>query len=316
MITQAARTQGTTSILGAMYRGRLAPSPTGRLHLGVARTSLVAWLRARSAGGQLVMRVEDLDGPRVVAGSAASIQQDLHWLGLDWDEGPHLQSQRFDRYAAAIVTLRSTGLVYPCTCSRKEIASVASAPHEGDLEQRYPGTCRNGVSHDDGRTPSLRFRMSAHEPDFVDVLHGAQQGREGTDFVLQRADGVYAYQLAVVVDDIAMGITEIVRGDDLLSSTPRQVALYRALGATVPSVLHVPLLLDEQGRRLAKRSHSITIDELRADGYSAERIIGHLAFTLGLIDRDQSVAANELVAPFDLARVTRTPTRIILPIAR
>lgn len=262
------------------------------------------------------MRVEDLDGPRVVPGSAESIQHDLRWLGLDWDEGPYLQSQRFDRYAAAITTLRSDGLVYPCTCSRKEIASVASAPHEGDLEQRYPGTCRHGVSHDDGRAPSLRFRMSAREPDFVDVLHGAQPDREGNDFVLQRADGVYAYQLAVVVDDIAMGITEVVRGDDLLSSTPRQIALYQALQAPVPDFLHVPLLLDQDGRRLAKRLHSITIDELRADGYSAERIIGHLAFTLGLVERDQSIAAAELVSAFDLTRLTRTASRIALPIPR
>lgn len=291
-----------------MYRGRLAPSPTGLAHLGIARTSLVAFLRARSQHGQLWMRIEDLDGPRVVAGMADALLRDLTWLGIDWDEDTMRQSLRFDAYEAALEQLRAQGLVYPCTCSRKEIASVASAPHEGDLEPRYPGTCRHGVSHDDGRTPSWRFRMPEREADFVDALHGVRIGHTGSDFVIKRADGVYAYQLAVVVDDIAMRITEVVRGDDLLSSTPRQIALYRALGAPVPGFLHVPLMLGRDGTRLAKRHGATSLAQLRDQGVSAERIVGYLAHTLGLIDRDEPISARELIPSFDLGKLTTTPT--------
>jgi len=275
-----------------MYRGRLAPSPTGLAHLGVARTSLVAWLRARSEAGRLVMRIEDLDGPRVVPGAADAMLRDLRWLGLDWDEGPYFQSQRFADYERAIDQLRAQGLVYPCTCSRKEIASVASAPHADDQESRYPGTCRNGVSHADGRTPSWRFRMPESEPDFV----------------IKRADGVYAYQLAVVVDDIAMNITEVVRGDDLLSSTPRQIGLYRGLGASPPDFLHVPLMLGPDGVRLAKRHGAVAIAELRDQGYAPERIVGYLAHTLGLLDRDEPISAHDLIASFSVDRMAREPT--------
>src|SRR5687767_9355319 len=212
------------SPLSGRYRGRLAPSPTGRMHWGTARTALVAWLRARSAGGALVMRIEDLDPPRVVPGAAEEIMRELRWLGLDWDEGPdvggphgpYVQSQRFDRYEAALAQLQAQGALFPCTCSRKELAALASAPHgEGDLGPRYPGTClRNPIRGD--RPAALRFRMARGEA-FDDALRGSQPEREPDDFVVKRADGVYAYQLAVVVDDIAMGITEVVRGDDLLS---------------------------------------------------------------------------------------------------
>lgn len=291
-----------------MYRGRLAPSPTGLAHLGVARTSLLAWLRARSQGGRLVMRIEDLDGPRVVPGAADAMLHDLRFLGLDWDEGPYFQSQRFVDYERAIDRLRAQGLVYPCTCSRKEIAGVASAPHADDMEARYPGTCRDGVSHADGRAPSWRFRMPDREPDFIDVLHGARSGREASDFVIKRADGVYAYQLAVVVDDIAMNITEVVRGDDLLTSTPRQIALYRGLGAQPPSFLHVPLMLGPDGVRLAKRHGAVAIAQLRDEGYSPERILGFLAHTLGLLDHDHSISACELLSTFAIDRLTRQPT--------
>lgn len=313
MITRVHRTQGVTRYPRDMHRGRLAPSPTGLAHLGVARTSLVAWLRARAQGGQLVMRIEDLDGPRVVPGAADAMLHDLRWLGIDWDEGPYSQSQRFADYERAIDRLRAHGLVYPCTCSRKEIQAIASAPHVDDQEARYPGTCRNGVSHTDGRAPSWRFRMPEREPDFVDVLHGARSGREASDFVIKRADGVYAYQLAVVVDDIAMNITEVVRGDDLLTSTPRQIALYQGLGASPPAFLHVPLMLGPDGVRLAKRHGAAAIAELRSEGHTPERIVGFLAHTLGLLDRDQSISARELIAKFDLARMHRSPTGLSLP---
>ena len=297
-----------------LYRGRLAPSPTGTLHLGVARTSLVAWLRARKLGGKLVLRIEDIDGPRVVKGSAESLMADLRWLGLDWDEGPdvggaygsYTQSERLDSYAAAIAGLQQSDAIYPCTCSRKDISELASAPH-GDLGAMYPGTCRNGVTRKD-RPAALRLRVEAAAPSFVDVLHGPQPARDVDDFVLQRGDGVYAYQLAVVVDDIAMAITEVVRGDDLLSSTPRQLALYRALGAAPPGFLHVPLMLAADGRRLSKRDHAPSIADYRATGVSAEQIIGLLASTLGLVPQGSQLPARELIDVFEVNVLPREPT--------
>jgi glutamyl-tRNA synthetase len=298
------------------YRGRLAPSPTGNLHLGIARTSLCAWLRARQAGGRLVLRIEDIDGPRVVAGAVQSIIEDLRWLGLDWDEGPdcggpfapYVQSQRSRSYAQALEVLSARDLVYPCTCSRKEIAEIASAPH-GDLGALYPGTCRNGA-RPSTRNPALRFRMGAISPAFEDELHGAYTEGSADDFVLRRGDGVYAYQLAVVVDDIAMNISEVVRGDDLLSSTPRQIALYRALGAEPPRFLHVPLLLTAQGKRLAKRHDARSIQEYRALGLTAGQIIGILAQSLGLSESAEPTTAQALLPRFDLQRLQRTAARI------
>ncbi len=295
-----------------LYRGRLAPSPTGGLHLGVARTSLVAWLRARACGGKLVLRVEDIDTPRVIVGSAASIAEDLRWLGLDWDEGPdvggphapYLQSERLDHYAAAIAALRERGLVYPCTCSRKDILELASAPH-GDLGAMYPGTCRNGPTRSD-RPPALRLRVSAPVPGFLDRLHGPQQGSDVDDFVLQRGDGVYSYQLVVVVDDLAMNIREVVRGDDLLSSTPRQLALYRALERPAPEFLHVPLVVGPNQRRLSKRELAPSVSRFREAGVAPERVIGVLAASLGLAGPGERVEASALVARFELDRLPRT----------
>jgi len=296
-----------------LYRGRLAPSPTGGLHLGVARTSLVAWLRARKLGGRLVLRVEDIDGPRVVAGSAASIAEDLRWLGLDWDEGPdvggphrpYVQSERTAHYAAAIESLRARGLVYPCTCSRKDILELASAPH-GDLGAFYPGTCRNGPTRSD-RPPALRLRVEGPVAGFVDRVHGPVPPSEVDDFVLQRGDGVYAYQLVVVVDDIAMGVTEVVRGDDLLPSTPRQLALYRALESRAPEFLHVPLVLAPDQRRMSKRDKAPSMSQFRAAGIAPERVIGELASSLGLAAEGESLPARALIDRFELDRLPRTP---------
>lgn len=296
-------------------RGRFAPSPTGTVHLGTARTALVAWLRARSLGGAFVLRIEDLDAPRVRPGAAGAILEDLRWLGLDWDEGPDVggphgpyeQSRRRAHYEEAFEALRARGLVYPCTCSRKEIAEIASAPH-GD-EPIYPGTCRGGPSHP-GRAPAWRFRMDV-PPTFVDALAGrAPPGLGAGDFVVRRADGVHAYQLAVVVDDRAMGITEVVRGDDLLASTPRQIALHRALGSEPPAWMHVPLVLGPDGVRLSKRHGAIGIATWRDRGVRPERIVGLLAASLGLVPAGTSVAARELVAGFDPAKLARAPTVI------
>jgi glutamyl-tRNA synthetase len=298
------------------YRGRLAPSPTGALHLGIARTALCAWLRARTAGGKLLLRNEDIDAPRVVVGAAQAIMDDLHWLGLDWDEGPDIggphapytQSARTASYAAAIETLSARGLVYPCTCSRKEIAERASAPH-GDLGPLYPGTCREGA-RPSSRAAALRFKMPHPAPQFRDLLHGEYSAGVADDFVLRRGDGVYAYQLAVVVDDIAMGISEVVRGDDLLSSTPRQIALYRALGAEPPQFLHVPLLLAADGRRLSKRHAARSIAEYRAAGTSAQQLIGLLGATLGLAEPGAELSPDALLERFALERLPRLPTRL------
>jgi len=294
------------------YRGRLAPSPTGQLHFGIARTSLCAWLAARSVGGALVLRIEDLDGPRVVEGSTQTIMDDLRWLGLDWDEGPdrggaygpYLQSARSARYDEAVERLTRAGRVFRCSCSRAEVAAASSAPH-GEPTSRYPGTCRNGPTRP-GRPCSLRFAME-RAPAFVDRVYGAFPEGPGDDFVIQRADGQHAYQLAVVVDDMAMGITEVVRGADLLDSTPRQIALYEALGATPPAFLHVPLVLDAHGVRLAKRHGATPIAEMRARGVSKQTILGALAHSLGLARQGEQLDAQALVARFDPARLPHEP---------
>lgn len=294
------------------YRGRFAPSPTGRAHLGTARSALLGWLRARSLGGSFILRIEDLDGPRVVPGAAEAMIEDLRWLGLDWDEGPdvggphgpYVQSERLDRYQAAVERLTELGLTYPCTCSRKEVAAIASAPH--DDEVRYPGTCRNGPAHPE-REAAIRFRMPEPAPIFDDVLHGRITDGTANDFVICRKDGVFAYQLACVVDDAQMKITEVVRGDDLLSSTPRQIALYRALGLPVPRFFHVPLLLGEDGRRLAKRHGAITIAALREQGISSQRIVGQLAQSAGLLPEPREIEPRELIAHFDVERLRREP---------
>jgi glutamyl-tRNA synthetase len=309
-------------------RGRYAPSPTGRLHLGNARTALLAWLDTRSRGGAFIMRIEDLDRARVPAGAEQDVLDDLAWLGLDWDEGPdrggpfapYRQSERAARYDAAIDRLLADGRAFPCACSRADVARAAQAPHEDDADgPRYPGTCR-GLPADDvraraaaqGRAPAIRFAGGAERIDFVDEVHGPVPADAGgvDDFVLRRADGMAAYQLAVVVDDTAMEVTRVVRGDDLLRSTPRQLALYRALGLPTPAFAHVPLVLAPSGERLAKRTRPEVIADLRARGVTPAAVVGALAASAGLCPRGAEAAPRDLVATFSLASVDRRAATI------
>lgn len=297
---------------GTGVRGRYAPSPTGQLHLGNLRTALLAWLQVRLANGTLVLRMEDLDTPRVKAGSAAQLLADLEWLGLDWDEGPlrggptgpYVQSQRLELYREALAHLRDRGLVFGCTCSRKEI-SEASAPHGGTPV--YPGTCRDRgpIAPQDGRAVAWRFRVGAEVVTFDDQVLGPQRevlAEETGDFVLLRADGLFAYQLAVVVDDALMGITDVLRGADLLSSAARQIALFQTLGYAAPRFWHVPLMLDQSGARMSKRDGSDALAGLREQGLDAAAVIGMLAASLGWVPPGSRLSALELLAELDAAR--------------
>jgi glutamyl-tRNA synthetase len=295
-----------------VYRGRFAPSPTGELHLGSVATALVAWLSARHAGGRFALRVEDLDGPRTVSGMEARQLDDLRWLGLDWDEGPDVggsygpyrQSERSARYEDALARLAAQDLLYYCDCSRAEIARIASAPHPGDEGPRYPGTCRSHglATRVWKRPPALRLRV----PDGVtitvdDALQGPLAQDVGAalgDFVLKRGDGQYAYQLACVVDDLAMGITEVVRGADLVDSSPRQALLARLLGGTPPAFAHVPLVVASDGARLAKRAHGVTVTDHRRAGATPASVLGLVTALLGL---PSAGAPRDLVAAFDRA---------------
>lgn len=249
--------------------GRFAPSPSGRIHLGNILCCLLAWLSARQKGGRVILRIEDLDTARCPARYGEQMCRDIHWLGLDWDEGPGVggpsgpyeQSRRTGLYQAALERLEAQGLVYPCFCTRAEL-HAASAPHREDGQVIYPGTCRR-LSPEEaaerarrtGRPPALRLRVPEEEITFTDGhmgTYGEDLPRDCGDFLLRRSDGMFAYQLAVVVDDAAMGVTEVVRGADLLASTPRQLLLYRLLGLQPPAFYHFPLLLDSRGRQIGR----------------------------------------------------------------
>ena len=267
------------------YRGRLAPSPTGHLHRGHAQTFWVAQERARAADGTLILRNDDLDRDRVRPEFVTAMYEDMHWLGLQWDEGPdvggphapYTQSERLAHYREAFEKLKAAGLVFPCTCSRKDVLSAAGAPHGGDEEPVYPGTCRS-LPPQTNIAINWRFRVPQGEVlEFVDNSLGPQRAVAGVDFgdfLVWRKDDMPSYQLACVVDDALMGITEVVRGADLVGSTFRQILAFRALGLTPPSFYHCPLVLDASGRRLAKRDASTTIRGLRAAGLTPESCIG------------------------------------------
>ena len=303
-----------TTLDATTVRGRYAPSPTGALHMGNLRTALLAWLFARVAGGVFVLRVEDLDRPRMRPGATQQMLSDLHWLGLNWDEGPdcggpyapYTQSERLEIYTCYLQRLQDAGLIYPCYCSRAEIAHAASAPQQGAEDApRYPGTCRRLTEEQKreheahGRRPSLRFRVDDERVvAFTDLVLGPQQQhvqRSVGDFIVRRSDGIFAYQFAVVVDDALMHMNQVVRGADLLSSTARQILLFEALGFPVPVFAHVPLLLDPTGKRLSKRLQSEGLDPLRANGKTPREIVGTLAASCGLQEGDIPASPDDLV---------------------
>ena len=299
--------------------GRFAPSPSGRLHLGNLACSLLAWLSAKSQGGSIVLRIEDLDAARCPRIYADQLEEDLRWLGLVWDEGgsdggphgPYYQSECAGIYTESYRKLEGMGLVYPCFCSRAQL-HAASAPHTSDGNVVYPGTCRNltpAQIAEKSRTkaPAWRIKVPDEEITFTDLCMGEHRENLLTgcgDFYLRRADGVFAYQLAVVVDDARMGVTQVVRGSDLLSSTARQIYLYRLLGLTPPSFAHCPLLLDAQGRRLSKRDGDQSLEHLRGR-YTAPEIIGKLAYLYGLQDRPEPRTPESLLPDFDWAKVPK-----------
>lgn len=292
------------------HRGRFAPSPTGRLHLGNLRSALLGWLWARSEGGEFLLRIEDLDPDRCKSVFTEGILEDLRWLGLDWDGPVWRQSERGAVYDEALAKLEQRGRAYRCWCSRAEVARAASAPHVGEEGPVYPGTCRGGAAPKAGREPSWRFGVTPGVERFVDAIHGEVSqdvGREVGDFVIRRVDGVASYQLAVVVDDALAGVTHVLRGEDLLASTARQVQLQGALGYPTPGYAHVPLLMQADGKRLAKRDGASTVAGLRELGWSAQRVLGQLAAWSGLGD-GAPVTARELVPGFSLAKVKRTAT--------
>lgn len=294
-----------------MVVGRYAPSPTGDIHLGNARTALAAWLVARAAGGRVLLRIEDNDPGRSRRAFEERQREDLAWLGLDFDGPVVRQSERTQLYRAAIARLEARGLVYPCFCTRRELRSLPAAPHAGDDDgPPYPGTCRDLTSAERaarvaaGRRPALRVRVPAGVVRWHDLRHG--DGAEDVaalrgDQLVQRADGAFAYQLAVVVDDAAQGVTQVVRGDDLRSSCGRQRLLQELLGLPPVTYLHVPLVLGPDGERLSKRHGAVAVRALRQAGLPADAVVGALAASLGLAADGERVAPGALVARVDPA---------------
>jgi glutamyl-tRNA synthetase len=309
------------SSLESRSRGRLAPSPTGAQHIGNARTYLIAWLSMRSINGSMFLRIEDIDGPRTKAGAAEQAMDDLRWLGLDWDGEPVVQSQRMKLYSKALHELRSQNLVYPCDCSRSDVLAAASAPHASDEGPVYPRTCQNRDMINLPCSPyTWRFRAN-DTPIFNDGFRGENQRFDVQsaigDFVVWKTEknttdngqvaGLPAYQLAVVVDDALMGITHVIRGDDLLPSTPRQMLLDRALFFEHRQYAHVPLVVGVDGRRLAKRHGDTRLSTLRAAGVKPELLVGLLAWSCGWIEKIEPVSAKELIKHFQLSTIPREP---------
>lgn len=293
--------------------GRFAPSPTGFLHVGNLRTALLAWLFTRSAGARFLVRVEDLDRSRVRPGVEEAQLADLRALRLEWDGPVVRQSERLELYEDAVARLDADGLLYPCYCTRAEIRAAVSAPHGISVADRYPGTCRELTKSERaereaaGRPPSLRVRAEDARIAFEDRLLGGFEDVVD-DFVVRRNDGTPAYQLAVVVDDAAQGIGEVVRGADLVDSTPRQILLARLLGLRAPRYAHVPLVLGPDGQRLAKRHGAVTLADRAAAGESPQHVLGWMARSLGMAGPDETPTLDGMLARFDPARLPKEPT--------
>lgn len=298
--------------------GRLAPSPTGHLHLGHARSFLIAWWHARSRGGRIVLRLEDLDVERVKPGMIEAAIEDLRWLGLDWDGEPEMQSSGVAEIDAAAQSLLDRGLAYPCVCTRKEILAAQSAPHAGESSAVYPGTCRGKFTtlaeaeRASGRPAALRFIAPDKTIRIDDGIQGGHEfaaRRQIGDFPISRSLGLPAYQLAVVFDDARQGVTEIVRGADLLESCARQWLLQETLGFPHPRWWHVPLVTDESGRRLAKRSDDVALARLRDAGADPRQVVAWVARSAG-IDAGKRANACELINQFEMAQLPTTEVRI------
>ncbi len=298
--------------------GRLAPSPTGLLHLGHARSFLLAWWQIRSRGGRIVLRMEDLDELRVRPEYGDQVLRDLEWLGIDWDGEPLWQSSRLPQLRDALDRLVADGFAYPCVCTRREIRDAVSAPHAEDGSRIYPGTCRGRFSSIEealaaaGRPPALRFRVDEQIVEYRDRVHGPKRfalADESGDFMIGRAGGNIAYQLAVVVDDAHQSVNEILRGDDLLLSTAQQKLLQTALALPHPSWTHVPLVLDARGIRLAKRHDALSLQELRQRGCAPETIVAWCGRTAGL-DLPARCTAEAATSAFDVAKLTHRPISI------
>jgi glutamyl-tRNA synthetase len=300
--------------------GRLAPSPTGAQHVGNARTYLVAWLSARAGGGRVVLRIEDIDSPRVKTGAAEEVRADLRWLGLDWDGEPLVQTHRFEAYRAALAALQARELVYPCTCTRSDVERAASAPHAEHEGPVYPGTCAGRRAADAAALADhpfcWRFRLPAESPAFTDRCRGpcaVNLRMAGGDFVVWKVPriagqaGTPAYQLAVVVDDAAQGVTEVVRGDDLVASTPRQLLLYQALGLRPPAFAHLPLVVGPDGRRLAKRHGDTRLSALRQAEVRPEMLLGLLAWSCGWLEAVRPVTTRDLLGLYRLESIPPRP---------
>jgi glutamyl-tRNA synthetase len=296
--------------------GRYAPSPTGPLHLGNLRTALLAWLFARSAGSRFALRIDDLDAGRVRPGIAEAQLADLAAIGLDWDPPVLTQSERLDAYAETTARLDAAGDLYPCFCTRREIREAASAPHGPLPEGAYPGTCRELSAGERaereraGRPPALRLRAAGERVAYEDRLLGRVESAVD-DVVVRRNDGAPAYNLAVVVDDAAQGVEEVVRGADLAATTPRQILLGRRLGLPRPGYAHVPLVLGPDGARLAKRHGAVTLDDRLARGETPQEVRGELMAGVGLAAPGQTPDMDELLAAFDPSAIPAQPTTLV-----
>ena len=301
--------------------GRFAPSPSGRMHMGNVYAALISWLSVKSRNGKWILRIEDLDPQRSKIEYARLIEDDLHWLGLEWDMGglddtgtgaPYRQSLRHGKYHNALQTLSGMGLTYTCHCRRADIMAT-QAPHQSDGRIVYAGTCRPAAippfvtgTHDDADHGAIRLYVPDRDIDFEDKIYGCQRvnlARHCGDFVLRRADGAWAYQLAVVVDDALMGVNEVVRGNDLLLSSAQQIYIYNLLGYTPPTWAHIPLMVNGGGQRLSKRDGDMSLEHLRR-GHSPQEIIGHIAYTAGLIEAPAPCRPADLVTVFDMRNIS------------